>query len=141
MGTRANGILILTNRLPHLLSENGEACENSNYIWMSVGMSDFCMYEISEQASRHNQFQMQVKHTLYKLKIIFHDRNINIILTVLLFPLSSMIEFAYINWAYTYTYLECHNLFLYSTNLDSFSSDISKILDERSLRNGSLWPQ
>lgn len=49
------------------------------------------MYEISEQASRHNQFQMQGQVTLHKLKMILsHDRNINIILTFPLFSLSNI---------------------------------------------------
>lgn len=74
-----------------LFSGTSEACVNSNYIRKSAGKSDFCMYEISEQASRHNQLQMQVQVTLYKLKIILsHDTNINIMLTFPLFLLSNI---------------------------------------------------
>lgn len=122
-----------------LFSGTSQACVNSNYIRKSAGKSYFSMYEISEQASRHNQFQMQVQVTLYKLKMILsHDRNINIILFHY-FSFQTLIAFIFMNWAYTYTYSECHHLAVYSPDLNSFSPDIWKILDERPLWNGSLW--
>lgn len=109
--------LILTKAL---FSGTSEACVNSNYIWKSAGKSDFCRYEISEQASRHNQFQMQVQVKFYNLKMILsNDRNINIILFHY-FPFQTLIAFNFMNWAYTYTYTECHHLVIYSLTLILF---------------------